>query len=263
MIRLTFVLRRKPGMSFEDFQDYWLNQHGPLVASHATHLNILKYVQVHSVTDSEESQPEGPRGKMATPYDGVAELWFENLDAIKANTQHEAVAAGSELLEDERKFIDLPHSPGWLNYECPQINPSPENILALPSSPINKFYYVLQPMETVSFEEFQFYWRAHHGPLVRKVGPAIGAKKYIQVHRIEDDFNKAFAESRGIVDPPFIGHAELWFDSTGVDTTATLNQSPEAMKGGQLLYEDEAKFVDFSRSAIWFGKEHVIVNKIQ
>lgn len=262
MIRLTFVLRRKPGMSFGDFQDYWLNQHGPLVASHATHLKILKYVQVHTITDPDEDQPVGPRGKMAKPYDGVAELWFESLEAIKENTGDDALAATAALLEDERQFIDHPHSPGWLNYECPQINPTPENILASPSSAINKFYYVLQPLKSVSFKDFQFYWRTHHGPLVRQVGPAIGAKKYIQVHRIEDEFNDAFAQSRGIVDPAFIGHAELWFDSTGVDTTGTLSPSPEAIKGGQLLYEDEAKIADFSRSAVWFGKEHVIVNKI-
>lgn len=262
MIRLTFVLRRKPGMTFSDFQTYWKNQHAPLVASHAHRLNILKYVQVHTLTDPDEEQPQGPRGKMIKPYDGVAELWFENLESIKNNSNPEATAAANSLLEDEKKFIDLPHSPGWLNYECPQINPTPELIVAKPSTAVNKFYYVLQPLDSWGFDEMQFYWRAHHGPLVRKVGPAIGAKRYIQVHRIEDEFNEAFAQSRGIIDEPYVGHAELWFDSAGIDTSGNVNPSPEAAKGGQLLYEDEAKFIDFTRSAMWFGKEHVIVDKI-
>lgn len=261
MIRLTFLLRRKPELSFEDFKDYWLNQHAPLVASNATRLKILKYVQVHSITDSAEVQPAGPRGQMAKPYDGVAELWFESLDVIKGNTSDEAVAAAGDLLEDERKFIDLPHSPGWLNVEYPQINPTPENILALPLSPIVKFYYVLHQLKDLEFDEVQRYWRTHHGPLVRKVGPAIGAKRYIQVHRLEDEFNDAFAASRGIIDPPFIGHAELWFDSTSIDTSGSTNPSPEALEGGRILYEDEAKIIDFSRSAMWFGKEHVIIDK--
>src|SRR5690349_13263560 len=34
MIRLTYVLRRRPGMSLAEFQDYWRNTHGPLVARH-------------------------------------------------------------------------------------------------------------------------------------------------------------------------------------------------------------------------------------
>ena len=32
MIRITFLLRRKAELSLEAFQDYWLNEHGPLVA---------------------------------------------------------------------------------------------------------------------------------------------------------------------------------------------------------------------------------------
>ena len=38
MIRLTFVLRRKPDLSREEFQEYWRRQHGPLVAKHSTRL---------------------------------------------------------------------------------------------------------------------------------------------------------------------------------------------------------------------------------
>ena len=249
-------------MSFEDFQAYWRNTHGPLVAGHATRLNILKYVQVHSITNPDEDQPVGPRGQMAKPYDGVAELWFESLDTIRSNNSQEATEAAMELLEDEKKFIDLPHSPGWLAYEIPQINPTPEMLVASPDRPVNKFYYVLHQLSHLSLEEVQFYWRVQHGPLVRKVGPAIGARRYIQVHRLEDEFNQVFSASRGIVDPPYIGHAELWFDSTGIDTSGNQNPSPEAMRGGQLLYEDEAKIIDFSRSAMWFGKEHVIIDRL-
>ena len=38
MLKLTFCLHRLPGMSREDFQDYWYNQHGPLVARLAKRL---------------------------------------------------------------------------------------------------------------------------------------------------------------------------------------------------------------------------------
>ena len=49
MIRLVFALRRQSHLTLAEFQDYWLNQHAPLVASFATDLNILRYVQTHTI----------------------------------------------------------------------------------------------------------------------------------------------------------------------------------------------------------------------
>ena len=52
---------------------------------------------------------------MEAPYDGVAELWFESVDAIGSNLSNEAGRrAAAELLEDERRFIDLENSPLWI-----------------------------------------------------------------------------------------------------------------------------------------------------
>ena len=48
MIRLIFVLRRKPEMSLAEYQQYWREIHGPLVAKHATALNIHRYIQLHT-----------------------------------------------------------------------------------------------------------------------------------------------------------------------------------------------------------------------
>ena len=48
MIRLVCLLRRKPGLSLADFHDYWKNSHGPLVASFAGDLSIVRYVQTYS-----------------------------------------------------------------------------------------------------------------------------------------------------------------------------------------------------------------------
>jgi len=49
MIRLIFLLRRKPTLSLAEFQRYWREEHGPLVAGHAGHIRALRYVQVHRV----------------------------------------------------------------------------------------------------------------------------------------------------------------------------------------------------------------------
>jgi hypothetical protein len=51
------------------------------------------------------------------PYDGVAELWWESEEALRAARGPEAREAGRLLLEDEAKFIDLANSPLWFNHE--------------------------------------------------------------------------------------------------------------------------------------------------
>ena len=48
----------------------------------------------------------------------MAQLWFDSLEALAENGRRpEAQAAGALLLEDERRFIDLPKSPLWWGQE--------------------------------------------------------------------------------------------------------------------------------------------------
>ena len=117
MIKLTFCLVRLPHLSREAFQDYWYATHGPLVASVAETLRIRRYVQLHSLP------PEASYGLRASrdappEFDGVAELWFDSIEAVVDNGRRpEAQAAGALLLEDEKRFIDLPRSPLWWGHE--------------------------------------------------------------------------------------------------------------------------------------------------
>lgn len=117
MIKLTFCLTRLSRLSREQFQDYWRNHHAPLVASVAHTLQIRRYVQLHSLPPDASAAIRASR-EAPPEYDGVAELWFDSLEAIAANAANpEAQAAGRLLLEDERKFIDLPKSPLWWGEE--------------------------------------------------------------------------------------------------------------------------------------------------
>ena len=141
MIRLIFLLRRKPELSLAEFQRYWREEHGPLVASHAQHIGALRYMQVHRMDHALNEPMAVSRGGMEPPYDGVAELWWESEEALAgALATGAGAAAGAALLEDERRFIDLPNSPLWFAHEYPQVNPTPENIVARERSSIVKLY---------------------------------------------------------------------------------------------------------------------------
>ncbi len=112
MIRLVFLLRRKPELSSDAFYDYWLKEHGPLVASVANHLNVLRYVQVHTLADPANAAMAEARGGMEPPYDGVAELWFDNRDVIVDSFSSDAGRhAGAALLEDEANSSIYPILP--------------------------------------------------------------------------------------------------------------------------------------------------------
>jgi len=117
MLKLTFCLRRKPGLTLAAFQDYWLNKHGPLVHRLQPALGMVRYVQLHRRGDELGSGMAKVRGA-PEPYDGVAELWWESEESFRASgLTPEGREAGRLLLEDEAKFIDLPNSPLWLNHE--------------------------------------------------------------------------------------------------------------------------------------------------
>jgi uncharacterized protein (TIGR02118 family) len=257
MIRLVFLLRKRPEMSRADFQRYWREEHGPLVASLQMKIGALRYVQVHTVDDPLNAAAAQARGGMEPAYDGVAELWWESEQALADTLTSDAGrTAGAVLLADERKFIDLPNSPLYLNYEYPQVNPSPEALLARERSPLIKLYFPLRQHAHQSLAEAQLYWRTAHGPLIRSHAQAMGILRYQQVHRFESPLENALRESRGTVAPAYLGHAEVWFDR------GLARSGPEASAAGRAAIEDEAKFIDFRRSTIFLTKERVFIDRM-
>ena len=118
MIKLVFTLRRRPDMSREEFQAYWRDRHAPLVRRHAEVLRIRRYVQTHARASELSAALGASRGGEPDYYDGVAELWWDSLEDLAAViSTEEGQAAANELLEDERRFIDLESSPLWLGEE--------------------------------------------------------------------------------------------------------------------------------------------------
>ena len=117
MIKLVFALRRKPGLTREEFQKYWRDTHAPLVAERAEILQIRRYVQVHTMDlAGMHAAFQRRNGGAPEPFDGVAELWFDSLAELGGDDP--AVRqAQAELLVDEANFIDLPNSPMWMAEE--------------------------------------------------------------------------------------------------------------------------------------------------
>lgn len=113
MIKLIINAVRKPGMSHQAFSEYWRNQHGPLVKSVPEFTrHIRKYVQCHLAGDG---VPLGATGN----FDGVAELWFDNIAAME---QAFSEPRYLEIIRpDELKFVDLPKCVSLITEEVSMI----------------------------------------------------------------------------------------------------------------------------------------------
>lgn len=114
MVKLVFCLHRLPSLTAEQFRSYWVNHHATLVASVAPLLGIRRYVQLHPLAGQPATALASTRG-LAASFDGIAELWFDSERSIVDSTAGtEGRQAARMLLEDEKRFIDLPRSPIWL-----------------------------------------------------------------------------------------------------------------------------------------------------
>ena len=67
MIRLVYLLRRKPELSIEEFHRVWRDEHGPLVAFHQIRLGILRYTQSHRLDDPSTEGMAGAAAAWSRP----------------------------------------------------------------------------------------------------------------------------------------------------------------------------------------------------
>ncbi len=117
MVKLVFCCRRKEGMTVEAFQRRWLDVHGPLVRRLREHLPMMKrYVQSHTLEGPVNEGLRASRGT-AEAYDGITEVWFDDLESMGGDGGQAALDASQALLEDEAKFLDFARSSVFLTVE--------------------------------------------------------------------------------------------------------------------------------------------------
>lgn len=117
MYKTIVCLRKKEGMSDEEFQDYWENRHAKLIEELHEDLNIVRYVQSHTLRNRVSETFSRSRGGN-TMYDGVSEAWFESLDEMTSLAQNpKALKAVERLMRDEANFLDLKRCAAWISKE--------------------------------------------------------------------------------------------------------------------------------------------------
>ena len=101
MIKLIYCITKKPGLTDEEFFHYWQNIHGP-IGARIPHLR--KLTQSHRITIPGDSRPPD--------FDGMAELWFDDLDAMFAARESPEWKAST----DDEVELHRPQQSGLLHF---------------------------------------------------------------------------------------------------------------------------------------------------
>ena len=107
-------------------------------------------------------------------------------------------------------------------------------------------------------EEFDQYWRDHHGSLVRSFADVLRIKRYVQVPTLPNPtLQETIRATRNALAASFDGYAELWWES--LEELAAVRATEGGASALRALLEDEQKFVDLAQSQLWYGTEREIV----
>jgi uncharacterized protein (TIGR02118 family) len=103
-IKQVILLKRKPGLSPEEFQRHWLHAHAPLVG---TPPGLIRYVQSHVRLGAYRN------GKEPT-WDGFGEMWYASVADMKAAR---AAPGQEKVKEDAQSFADVGSTRSFLTRE--------------------------------------------------------------------------------------------------------------------------------------------------
>jgi uncharacterized protein (TIGR02118 family) len=92
MVKLVYCITKKADLSDEEFFRYWKNVHGPIGARIPRRRKLVQSRRINI-----------PGDKYPPAYDGIAELWFDNIEDLLAARQSPEWQAATE---DEANFID-------------------------------------------------------------------------------------------------------------------------------------------------------------
>ena len=222
MIKVVTFIKRRAGMPVEAFQTYWRDRH-PAVVTRLP--GVRRYVQSHTLASAYAA------GEPV--YDGIAEVWADSTDALRAMTRSPDYAA---VQADEAEFIDRA-SMGIVVTEEHVIKDG-----AVAVDPVKRVTFLTRK-PGLSVEEFQRHWREVHGPLAAKMA---ALRRYVQSHTR----SSAYAAGRA---PAWDGIASAWFDS--LDALRAVDATPEHAAA----LADRGSFVAPGPTRAILTREHVIV----
>ncbi|MXV62740.1 EthD family reductase [Natronorubrum sp. JWXQ-INN-674] len=234
MYKHVALLVRQDGMSHEEFVDYWQDEHTPIARE------IDGVVRYQQVLPTEPDHAE---------FDGLAELYFENLEDLHAALGSEGSrdydpekGKAKEAREDVDNFLAIEDRPRFIGEEIVQ-----KDEVDGDTDGLYKHSAFLVRQDGMSHEEFVDYWQENHTPIAREID---GVVKYNTV--IPTDPENA----------EFDGVAELYFDDLeklydALGSEGSRDYDPEKGKAKEAR-EDVNNFLAIDERPRLIGRESLV-----
>jgi len=233
MYKHIALLVRQAGMSHEAFVDYWQSNHTPIAR------DIEGVVRYGTVLPTEPDHAE---------FDGLAELYFEDLDDL-----HEALGSpgsrdydptrevAAKAREDVDNFLDVERRPRFIGEEIVQ-----KDEVDGDTDGLYKHSAFLVRQDGMSHEAFVDYWQSNHTPIAREIE---GVVRYATVLPTDPE------------NAEFDGVAELYFEDLeklydALGSEGSRDYDPE--KGtAKEAREDVDNFLAIERRPRFIGRETI------
>lgn len=223
MIKMICFIKRKVGLSLEDFREHWLHSHGPLVASLPDfRRHIVRYEQNCRL----DSDYERDQGSASEGFDGVTIQWFESRREFYAFALEPSYK--DTIFVDEGKFLDrssisflLCHAPDVIFDQAAERAKAGVKLIAM-----------LQRLPELDRDAFRRHWENDHAGIFRNTPELVRhIVTYHQHRRLDKDYERD--QGGG-----FDGVTEQWYASQS-DFDAFVREPLFAEK----VYPDERKFL--------------------
>jgi len=230
MYKHVAFLVRQEGMSHEEFVEYWQENHTPIAREIE---GVVRYATVEPL-DAERA-----------PFDGIAELYFEELEELYDALGSEGSrdydpdrGKAKAAREDVDNFLAIDERPRLIGEERVQLDETGGDTAGL-----YKASLPLTRHEDMIHEEFREYWLEEHAPLVDDVP---GVVRYTTVLPTEPEHAE------------FDGIAELYFEDEAA-LSAFLGQPADGYDpedpGFEAVRQDSPNFLSMEEHVLLTGRE--------
>jgi EthD domain-containing protein len=235
-IKVFEFLRRAKGTSSEEFHADWRDVHGPMLANDPDlRRHVTRYELNHRLPHDLNGAPLADEVR-DDGYDGVAVLWLDSMEELRALSAEPAMAAIREraprLHEEERLIV---------------VTEDPNAIVSTPNRDEAgaKMLCILRRNAELDLDTFHDHWLNNHGGLFQNIpelrDPLLG---YDQNHGLRDP------------NASFDGVTEQWFESMD-----TFVQSLSAPAVSEQVNPDVAYMLDpASIHFVMTGKPTVLIS---
>jgi uncharacterized protein (TIGR02118 family) len=190
MRKVVTLVKRAPGLSVQEFQHRWEQDHGPLAAAAP---GVRRYVQSHAL--------EKGYAKGELLFDGISEAWFDDDAALAA---YDAGEAARRIEADLLRLVE-PSRLLRMVVDVHVIKDGP-----VPEPAVKNIEFVNR-RSGMALAPFRDYWRSVHGPLAATI-PVL--RRYEQNHLALSQYEAG--------EPVYDGLAITWFASTADMKAGTL-----------------------------------------